>query len=119
MKKIRWFLGFSFLAVLLLFIVSRPVRSLLAWQSDFVSRCFFIFMLCFALCLSKIVFSRRPGGRVAAISALGILIVGLCATLSIATGRDCYLDIAIAWALQGFIGVLAFAKYLEGKGFDD
>jgi multicomponent Na+:H+ antiporter subunit F len=50
---------------------------------------------------------------------MGILIVGFCAILSIPTGRDWYIDIAIAWALQSFIGALALAKYLEGRGFDE
>ncbi|MFQ6067497.1 MAG: monovalent cation/H+ antiporter complex subunit F [bacterium] len=26
---------------------------------------------------------------------------------------------AIVWVLLGFIGALALAKYLEGKGFDE
>jgi multicomponent Na+:H+ antiporter subunit F len=50
---------------------------------------------------------------------LGILIVGFCAILSIQTGRDWYIDIGIAWALQSFISVMALAKYLEGKDFDE
>jgi multicomponent Na+:H+ antiporter subunit F len=32
---------------------------------------------------------------------------------------DWYLNIAIAWALLSFIGTLALAKYLEGRGFDE
>ena len=50
---------------------------------------------------------------------LGILIVGFCAILSFSTGRDWYIDIGIAWALQSFIGIMALAKYLEGKDFDE
>ncbi|HOX54539.1 MAG TPA: monovalent cation/H+ antiporter complex subunit F [Candidatus Omnitrophota bacterium] len=57
--------------------------------------------------------------RAIAADIMGILIVGFCAVLSIPTGRDWYIDIAIAWALQSFIGALALAKFLEGKGFDD
>ena len=54
-----------------------------------------------------------------AILALGVLIVGFCAILGIPTGRSWYMDIGIAWALQSFIGTLALAKYLEGRGFDE
>ena len=57
--------------------------------------------------------------RAVAIDTMGILVVGFCAILSIPTGRDWYIDIAIAWALQSFIGALALAKYLEGRGFDE
>jgi hypothetical protein len=35
------------------------------------------------------------------------------------TGRSWYIDIGMAWALQSFIGSLALAKYLEGKGLEE
>ena len=57
--------------------------------------------------------------RAAALDILGILIVGFCAILGIPTGRDWYIDIGIAWALQSFISILALAKYLEGRRFDE
>jgi multicomponent Na+:H+ antiporter subunit F len=60
-----------------------------------------------------------PADRIVAIDILGILIVGFCAILGIPTGRDWYIDIGIAWALQSFISVLALAKYLEGRNFGD
>ena len=76
-------------------------------------------MLCFALCLARLMLGPTPADRAVAIDTIGILIVGFCAVLSVPTGRDWYLDIAIAWALQSFIGALALAKYLEGRGFDE
>jgi multicomponent Na+:H+ antiporter subunit F len=45
--------------------------------------------------------------------------LGFCAILGIPTGRDWYIDIGIAWALQSFISTLALAKYLEGRNFDE
>jgi multicomponent Na+:H+ antiporter subunit F len=54
-----------------------------------------------------------------AVDILGILIVGFCAILGIPTGRDWYIDIGIAWALQSFISILALAKYLEGRRFEE
>jgi multicomponent Na+:H+ antiporter subunit F len=96
-----------------------PLPSLLGWQSQWLARCFFILMLCFALCLFRVMGGPTSADRAVAIDTLGILIVGFCALLSIPTGRDWYLDIAIAWALQSFIGALALAKYLEGRGFDE
>ncbi|MBU1124530.1 MAG: cation:proton antiporter [Candidatus Omnitrophica bacterium] len=76
-------------------------------------------MVCFGLCLIRLLRGPTPADRAVAVDTLGILIVGFCAILSIPTGRDWYLDIAIAWALQSFIGALALAKYLEGRGFDE
>lgn len=119
-KQRRWFIVFLILVGMVLFIVMYPdMPSLLSWQSSFLARCFFILMLCFALCLFRVMAGPTPADRAVAIDTLGVLIVGFCAILSIPTGRDWYLDIAIAWALQSFIGALALAKYLEGRGFDE
>jgi multicomponent Na+:H+ antiporter subunit F len=71
------------------------------------------------MCLLRVIKGPIPADRAVAMDTLGILIVGFCAILSISTGRDWYLDIAIAWALQSFIGALALAKYLEGRDFDE
>lgn len=118
-KYLIWFLGLLVIFATLLIIVIFPLPSLLHWQSVFMSRCFFILILCFGFCLLRLMFGPTPADRAVAIDTLGILIVGFCAILSIATGRDWYIDIAIAWALQSFIGALALAKYLEGRGFDE
>ena len=118
-KYLRWFALVLILICLLLFINIFPIPSLLGWQSHFLARCFFILMLCFAVCLFRILLGPSSADRAVVINALGIMIVGFCAILSIPTGRDWYIDIAIAWALQSFIGALALAKYLEGKGFDE
>jgi len=113
--------GLFILALLVaLFVASAsPITSLLDWQSPFLSRCFFILMVSFAMCLFRLMRGPTPADRAVAIDTMGILIVGFCAILSISTGRGWYLDIAIAWALQSFIGALALAKYLEGRGFDE
>lgn len=116
---IRWFTGLCAIITVLLFIAIYPIPSLLGWQSPLLARCFFILMFCFMLCLFRMMRGPTPADRAVAIDTLGILIVGFCALLSIPTGRDWYLDIAIAWALQSFIGALALAKYLEGRGFDE
>ncbi len=118
-KYLSWFLGLLVISSIVLFISIYPIPSLLKWQSPFLSRCFFILMMCFAFCLLRIALGPTPADRAVAVDTLGILIVGFCAVLSIPTGRDWYIDIAIAWDLQSFIGALALAKYLEGRGFDE
>jgi len=119
LQGVRWCVGLLGISAVLLFISVYPIPSLLQWQSPFLSRCFFILMVCFALCLVRLMRGLTPADRAVAVDTLGILIVGFCAILSIPTGRDWYIDIAIAWALQSFIGALALAKYLEGRGFDE
>jgi multicomponent Na+:H+ antiporter subunit F len=54
-----------------------------------------------------------------AVDMLGIVVIGFCVVLSLASRDDILMDIAIAWTLQSYIGVVALAKYLEGKHFDE
>jgi multicomponent Na+:H+ antiporter subunit F len=77
-----------------------------------------LFVCCF-LCLYRIGRGPSAPDRTVAIDILGIVIVGFCALLSLATGKDFYLNIAMAWALLSFIGTIALAKFLEGRNFDD
>ena len=118
-KYLSWFLGLLMILAALFYVSVYPLPSLLEWQSPFLSRCFFILMICFFMCLVRLMAGPTPADRAVSIDTLGILIVGFCAILSIPTGRDWYIDIAIAWALQSFIAALALAKYLEGRGLDE
>ena len=118
-RIIFWFTGIFILVTALLLVSLWQLPSLLEWQSPFLSRCFFVLMVCFAICLIRLAIGPTPADRAVAVDTLGILIVGFCSILSIPTGRNWYIDIAIAWALQSFIGALALAKYLEGRGFDE
>ena len=76
-------------------------------------------MICCFLCLYRIGCGPSAPDRTVAIDILGIVVVGFCAILSLVTGKDYYLNIALAWALLSFIGTIALAKYLEGRNFDD
>jgi multicomponent Na+:H+ antiporter subunit F len=57
--------------------------------------------------------------RTVAIDILGIVIVGFCALMGIVTGKDFYLNVAMAWAILSWVGTIALAKFLEGRNFDD
>jgi multisubunit Na+/H+ antiporter MnhF subunit len=48
-----------------------------------------------------------------------ILVVGICAIISIQTQRSFILDIGIAWIILSFIGTLTLAKYLSGKKLNE
>ena len=104
---------------LLAVILFYPLPSLLAWQSVSLKRAFFILFLSASMCLFRICRGPTPADRAAALDIFGILILGFLAILGIPTGRDWYIDIGIAWALQSFISILALGKYLEGKRFDE
>jgi multicomponent Na+:H+ antiporter subunit F len=77
-----------------------------------------LFVCCF-LCLYRIGRGPTAPDRTVAIDILGIVIVGFCALFAMVTGKDFYINIAIAWSLLSFIGTIALAKFLEGRSFDD
>lgn len=119
MRRLRWLIGLVFLAAALGLISFFPIPSLLEWQSVLLKKAFFILMLSGALALWRILRGPTPADRAVALDILGIIVIGFCAILGIPTGRDWYIDIGIAWALQSFISILALGKYLEGRGFDE
>lgn len=80
---------------------------------------YLVLIACIFMCLYRIGRGPTAPDRIVAIDILGVVIVGFCAILSIDTGKDYYMIVGIAWALIGFIGSLALAKYLEGKSFDE
>ncbi|MBM3244351.1 MAG: multiple resistance and pH regulation protein F [Candidatus Omnitrophica bacterium] len=112
MKFIRWLSGFIFLAGLIIIIfaflkVSAPSKLML------------FLLICFLLSLFRVLKGPTAADRSVATDIFGILVIGFCAILAVYTGKDWYMDIAIAWGLQSFIGVLALAKFLEGRHFDE
>ena len=118
-KRIRWLLGLLAVSAAVVLIFAAPLPSVLRWQSPFLARAFIWLIMSSGLCLWRVLRGPTAADRIVAIDMLGILIVGFCALLSIPTGRDWYIDIGIAWALQSFIGIMALAKYMEGKNFDE
>jgi len=76
-------------------------------------------LACCAMCLYRIGRGPTAPDRAMAIDILGIVVVCFTALLSLKTGRDYYLNVGIAWAILSFIGAIALAKHLEGKGFDE
>jgi multicomponent Na+:H+ antiporter subunit F len=78
-----------------------------------------VLLICSFFCLYRVGVGPTPPDRTVAIDILGILMVGFCAILSLFTGKDLYMNVAISWALLAFIGTIALAKYLEGRTFDE
>ena len=70
------------------------------------------------LVLWRAIAGPTPADRTVSVDILGILMVGFCAVLTVATGQDLYMIVGLAWALLAFVGSLALAKYLEGRSFD-
>jgi len=71
------------------------------------------------MCLYRVAYGPTGPDRVAAMNALNTLGVGACALLALVTGKGYLVTVALAWALLGFVGSVAMAKYFEGTGFDE
>ena len=121
-KTAKWVVGAIFLAGIIALILIRPFSCLFnpgLPYVGFLCRTLYIIILACVLCLYRIWKGPTGADRIVAIDILGIMIVGLCAVLTISTKRSWYMDIGIAWALQSFISTLALSKYLEGRGFEE
>jgi multicomponent Na+:H+ antiporter subunit F len=115
MKIIRWIGGAIIIGGAGALIILKPLPFLHSpdmAHAEFFGRALYIIILACVL-------GPTGADRIVAIDILGIMIIGLCAILTVSTGRSWYIDIGIAWALQSFISTLALSKYLEGRGFDD
>jgi multicomponent Na+:H+ antiporter subunit F len=77
-----------------------------------------LFVCCF-LCLFRVIRGPSAPDRTVAIDILGIVIVSFCAIMAVITGKDFYINVALVWSLVSFIGTLALAKFLEGRGLDE
>jgi multicomponent Na+:H+ antiporter subunit F len=71
------------------------------------------------VCLYRIIRGPSIPDRMVGIDIFGILVVGVCAIISIQTERSFILDIGIAWIILSFIGTLTLAKYLSGKKLNE
>ena len=71
------------------------------------------------MCLYRMFRGPTSADRIVALDILGILVIGFCAFATVFVPRRFLMDIALTWAILGFVGALALAKYLEGKQFDE
>jgi multicomponent Na+:H+ antiporter subunit F len=62
-------------------------------------------------------FLRGPtaADRVIAFDVLTIISLSVMALMALVTGRGILLDVALVYALLSFLGVVVFARYLEGR----
>jgi multicomponent Na+:H+ antiporter subunit F len=57
--------------------------------------------------------------RVVALDLMGVLAVGMLAAYAVAADQPVLLDPAAVLALVGFLGTVAFARYLTRRGRDE
>jgi len=78
-----------------------------------------VLLACCGLCLYRIGTGPTAPDRAMAIDILGIVVVCFTAMIMLETGKDYFMNIGISWAILSFVGAIALAKHLEGKGFDE
>jgi multicomponent Na+:H+ antiporter subunit F len=71
------------------------------------------------ICLYRVIRGPTIPDRMVGVDIFGILVVGVCAIISIQTEKSYILDIGIAWIILSFIGTLTLAKYLTGKKLNE
>lgn len=71
--------------------------------------------LAFLLAFVRLVRGPTLPDRVVALDLMGVLTVGMIAAYDVATDQPVLLDPATVVALVGFLGTVAFARYLERR----
>lgn len=105
--------------VYLVLLAALVYLSGVLWVVPLMTRISVILVGCCFILIIRIIAGPTAPDRALATDIIGLVIIDFCAILYVTTTKSFYLDIAIAWALQSFIGMLALAKYLEGRKFDD
>jgi len=88
-------------------------------MNDYLSILLYIQIILCGFCLYRIIRGPSIADRMVAIDIFGILVVGICAILTILTQKSFILDIGIAWIILSFIGTITLAKYLSGKKLNE
>jgi len=61
----------------------------------------------------RLVSGPSTADRVVALDAITIISVSLIVLIASVSARAIYVDVAMVYALIGFVGVIAFARYIE------
>jgi multicomponent Na+:H+ antiporter subunit F len=70
------------------------------------------------LCAIRVVLGPTAPDRVVAVDAIVALMVASMVLLGVDYHASIFLDVALVYAFLSFLGTLAIAKYLEGRGVE-
>lgn len=70
-------------------------------------------------CLYRALQGPSIADRAIAVDMMGVVFSGITALVALRYRLSYLLDISIALAVISFVGVLALAKFLEGRSLDD
>ena len=84
---------------------------------DFVTQIVLV-MLTASVLIAAVRLVRGPTlpDRVVAMDLVGVLVLGTIVVAAAATDERAFLDAAVVIALIGFVGTVAYARYIEKEG---
>lgn len=71
--------------------------------------------IAFLLALSRFIKGPSAADRVIAFDVLTVISITFIVLSALIEERGIYLDVALVYALLSFLGVIAIARYLEGR----
>ncbi|ALV63744.1 Na(+) H(+) antiporter subunit F [Thermococcus sp. 2319x1] len=76
----------------------------------------YLYLIAIAVILSMYRFFRGPttADRIVAVDIMTTLTTGLMVLFALYYRRAIFLDVALVYAVLAFVGVIAFARYMEG-----
>lgn len=74
-----------------------------------------IALISVGLAFLRMILGPTAADRTVALDGMTIITISLIVYLAYHLNRIIYLDVAIVYALMSFIGVVAIARYLEGR----
>lgn len=110
MKMIKYVSGLIFFVAL----VGATLTSALPWHD----RWNYLLVISALIAMLRLIKGPSVIDRAAAMKTVSVIIINFAIIMAVMTSNDLYIDIAIAWAFQAFIGTLIFAKYSEGNSLD-
>jgi len=75
----------------------------------------FALLLISGLSLGRVIFGPSPEDRMIGFNLIVSQTVGIMVVIAVRFRREIYLDVALVYAILGFISIVAIAKYLRGK----
>jgi multicomponent Na+:H+ antiporter subunit F len=63
----------------------------------------------------RVIIGPTPEDRLIGLNLVVAQVVGILVIIAVKFDRSIYLDVALVYAILGFMGILAIAKYFGGK----
>lgn len=69
-----------------------------------------------SLALYRVIFGPTPWDRLIAVNLISSKVVIIMVATAVFFERSIYMDVALVYAVIGFVSIIAISKFLEGEG---